>query len=98
MPDTRCGLQCAGCEYVEKCGCKGCIETDGHPFHGTCPVAQCCQNRGFVHCGQCPELPCSLLTQYSFDPVHGDTPGGARIETVRKWYSDEQKQTQPDII
>ena len=28
-------------EYKETCGCGGCIETNGHPFHGECPVAVC---------------------------------------------------------
>ena len=39
MIDSRCGLHCTGCEYKETCGCGGCIETNGHPFHGECPVA-----------------------------------------------------------
>ena len=83
--DTRCGLHCISCEYKETCGCGGCIETNGHPFHGECPVAVCCQSKGFVHCGECPDIPCELLTQYSCDPEHGDTPRGARIEQCKKW-------------
>ena len=88
--DSRCGLHCTGCEYIEKCGCKGCIETDGNPFHGACPVAACCQEKGYVHCGQCAKFPCALLTQYSCDPEHGDTPPGARIEQCRAWARDRQ--------
>ena len=68
MVDSRCGLHCTGCEYKETCGCGGCIETNGHPFHGECPVAVCCQNKGIVHCGGCPDIPCELLTRYSCDP------------------------------
>lgn len=83
--DTRCGLHCIGCSYKDPCSCGGCIATNGHPFHGECPVAICCQNKGFLHCGQCPSLPCKLLTEYSCDPEHGDTPQGARIEQCRKW-------------
>ena len=37
------------------------METSGHPFHGQCPVAICCQEKGFVHCGEYPQLPCDLL-------------------------------------
>lgn len=74
MIDSRCGLHCTGCEYKETCGCNGCIETNGHPFHGECPVAVCCQDKGFLHCGECSDIPCELLTQYSCDPEHGDTP------------------------
>ena len=80
MVDSRCGLHCTGCEYKEACGCGGCIETNGQPFHGECPVAVCCQEKGFIHCGECPDIPCELLMQYSCDPEHGDTPQGARIE------------------
>lgn len=78
--DSRCGLHCTRCKYKETCGCGGCIETNGRPFHGECPVAVCCQDKGIVHCGECPDIPCELLTQYSCDPEHGDTPRGARIE------------------
>ena len=85
MIDTRCGLSCADCEYREKMNCGGCIETMGRPFHGECPVAACCQEKGLAHCGQCGEFPCGLLTEYSCDPVHGDNPPGARIEMCRRW-------------
>ena len=89
MIDTRCGLCCAACEYREKTNCGGCIRTMGHPFHGECPVAQCCQEKKHVHCGLCAEFPCGLLKQYSCDPEHGDNPPGARIEACRRWAEDE---------
>ena len=44
MIDSRCGLHCTGCEYKETYDCGDCIETNGHPFHGECPVVVCCQN------------------------------------------------------
>lgn len=83
--DSRCGLHCTGCEYKITCGCGGCIETNGHPFHGECPVAVCCQNKGFVHCGECPDIPCELLMNYSCDAEQGDSPKGARINQCIKW-------------
>lgn len=83
--DSRCGLHCTGCTYKTTCGCGGCIETNGNPFHGECPVAKFCQNKGFTHCGECPDIPCNLLNQYSCDPEQGDTPQGARIEQCRRW-------------
>lgn len=89
MADSRCGLCCTGCAYKESNGCKGCIETEGHPFHGRCPVAHCCQEKGIVHCGDCPVFPCELLRQYSEDPVHGDTPPGARIIRCRQWHEQD---------
>jgi len=49
-------------------------------------IAQtCCQEKGFLHCGECPEFPCRLLQDFSSDPEHGDTPPGARIEQCRRW-------------
>ena len=89
MIDTRCGLNCAECGYREKMNCGGCIATMGQPFHGICPVAQCCQEKELVHCGQCGEFPCELLKQYSCDPEHGDNPPGARIEVCRRWAKGE---------
>ncbi len=90
MIDTRCGLRCEGCEYIESCNCGGCIATNGNPFHGACPVAECCQKKGYVHCGECPQIPCELLSQYSNDPEHGDNPPGARIEQCKRWRIDKK--------
>lgn len=87
MIDTRCGLSCEGCYYKDAYSCGGCIDTQGHPFHGECPVAICCQDKGFIHCGQCPDMPCELLSQYSNDPEHGDNPPGARIKQCKIWAS-----------
>lgn len=85
MADSRCGLLCSECSFKEQYNCGGCIETNGHPFHGECPVAACCQDKGFEHCGLCPELPCKQLYEYSCDKEHGDNPPGARIEQLKKW-------------
>ena len=88
--DSRCGLHCTGCEYKRTYGCGGCIETGGHPFHGECPVAVCCQNQGIAHCGECAALPCGLLRRYSCDPEHGDASPGARIEQCIRWAHRDQ--------
>lgn len=86
QPQSRCGLLCKVCSFREPYHCGGCIETQGQPFHGACPVAACCQQKGHVHCGQCAELPCDKLRAYSCeDPEHGDRPAGSRIELLRKW-------------
>ena len=88
MIDTRCGLKCEGCTFKEPCHCGGCIATNGQPFHGPCPVAACCQEKGHLFCGQCAQFPCALLTRFSADPEHGDTPPGTRIEQCRVWLRD----------
>ena len=54
---SRCGLLCKWCTYKESNGCGGCVETNGNPFHGECPVAKCCQEKGYAHCGECDNLP-----------------------------------------
>lgn len=87
---SRCGLLCMECGYRESFKCGGCIETNGHPFHGECPIAVCCQSKGYAHCGQCPELPCEPLYAYSYlDKEHGDNPPGARIERLKRWADGE---------
>ncbi len=83
MCDSRCGLHCNECNWKESHGCGGCIETRGHPFHGECPVAICCQTKGLVHCGECYLIPCDLLYSYSFDKEHGDN--GERIKQCIQW-------------
>ena len=83
---SRCGLLCTWCQYKESHGCGGCIETNGRPFHGECPIAICCQDKGYAHCGECPDMPCEKLREYSYDDTeHGDKPPGARISVCRAW-------------
>lgn len=88
MIETRCGLLCESCSWKEETNCGGCIATNGKPFHGECPIAVCCQDKGIVHCGECADIPCELLTSYSCHPEHGDSPHGARIEQCKKWAAE----------
>lgn len=82
MFDTYCGLRCSTCEFKEKSDCGGCIATGGHPFHGTCEVADCAVSKNKRFCGECENFPCELLKRYSFDKEHGDN--GARIEHCKE--------------
>ena len=83
---SRCGLLCKWCTYRNSHGCGGCVETNGNPFHGECPVAKCCQEKGYTHCGECADMPCEQLRQYSCDDAdHGDNPPGARLEICKAW-------------
>lgn len=81
---ARCGLDCGNCDWREKCNCPGCEAANGHPFHGDCAVALCSIAKGFSHCGQCPDLPCDLLTRFATDPEHGDSQG-SRILVLQSW-------------
>lgn len=82
---SRCGLDCTDCKFKAANGCGGCIDTNGNPFYGECQLAICCQNKGHVHCGECYDFPCELLTSYVNDPVHGDDPEHTRIDQCRLW-------------
>ena len=98
LPKTRkkitayCGLECKGCEFVESCGCGGCVATKGFPFHAEnepCPVAKCAMDHGVIFCGDCGEFPCKLLESFSYDKEHGDN--GARIQRCRDILAALQK-------
>ena len=83
---SRCGLLCKWCTHRESHNCGGCVETCGHPFHSECPVAKCCQEKGHIYCGECADMPCEQLRQYSYnDAEHGDNPPGARVEVCKAW-------------
>lgn len=93
MIDSRCGLHCSTCTFKEACGCGGCIETMGNPFHGQCRIAICCQDKGYTHCGQCPIMPCDKLIEYSYlDREHGDKPLGERVGVCRRWAAEDGQQ------
>jgi len=85
---SYCGLLCDGCSFKESHGCAGCIALKGKPFWGECPVAVCCQSKGYSHCGLCEEFPCDILRGFSCgDDEHSDKPPGARIAVCRAWAS-----------
>ncbi|BBF43051.1 hypothetical protein lbkm_1737 [Lachnospiraceae bacterium KM106-2] len=76
---SYCGLDCNECSYRELAGCQGCVATKGHPFYRECELANCAKSRQVRFCGECADIPCKMLTDYSNDEEHGDTPKGARI-------------------
>ena len=83
---SRCGLLCDGCTYKNSHGCKGCIALSGKPFWGECPVAKCCQDKGYTHCGECVYIPCEELRGFSCgEDEHSDKPAGARIAICKEW-------------
>lgn len=56
-----CGLNCNTCGFKDNCG--GCKATNGHPFGGSCIVAECCNSSECVNCGRAFEAPCKLKEQ-----------------------------------
>ena len=89
MVESMCGCICSSCEFVEKCGCKGCFASKGYPFHGECKFALCCMERGHTYCGQCAEFPCQKLTDFAYDPEYGDE-NGSVLEVLRRWKEAEK--------
>lgn len=83
MIESRCGIVCSACGFRETMGCAGCVQIR-KPFWGeSCPVKQCCEEKGYAHCGLCPAFPCGLLKQFAYDEKQGD--GGKRIEQCACW-------------
>lgn len=50
-----CGRDCQNCTYRAKTGCRGCLETEGHPFYGDCQVVRCCHGKGKQNCSECKD-------------------------------------------
>ena len=85
-PQSKCGILCKVLNNPACGDCKGCMEMDGKPFWGECPVAVCCIDKGYLHCGNCPDMPCDILHEFSCgDGEHCDKPKGARLEILKYW-------------
>lgn len=78
-----CGTYCGVCEWKDKMNCRGCQECQSNVFWGKCDKAECCIERGFEHCGHCPDIPCQKLLDLFNDPEHGDK--GARLSNLKNW-------------
>lgn len=64
-----CGTMCSECRYYPA-ECLGCQKIEGRVFwleytgESICDIYNCCLNqKEYVHCGQCKELPCSRYGQ-----------------------------------
>ena len=75
---STCGLRCDECEYYKET-CAGCRNVKGSTFWAVemmpakvCPLYDCAVNkRGYNHCGECDELPCTTFRQMK-DPSVSD--------------------------
>ena len=70
-----CGTHCASCGLYGK-KCPGCNAVKGKVFHAPagkpCPIFACCVHRKkLAHCGQCPDMPCTLW-RTTRDPALSD--------------------------
>ncbi|MCL2519278.1 MAG: pyridoxamine 5'-phosphate oxidase family protein [Oscillospiraceae bacterium] len=85
---SRCGLLCKWCKYKEPMNCPGCLALNGKASwcDDYCDVSKCCIDKGYFHCGECPDVPCENLRGLSYgDDEHNDKPEGARIAVCRAW-------------
>jgi len=48
-----------------------------------CVKAKCCLEKGYEHCGFCPELPCQWLVDMYAHPEWGDK--GSRLNNLKNW-------------
>ncbi len=80
---ARCGIYCGDCDYREKMNCPGCNKAEGKIFWGECKLAKCSISKGIVNCSECSDLPCAMLTEFSYDKEQGDN--GKRIENLEAW-------------
>jgi len=83
-----CGAYCGTCDWRAKTGCQGCQHHKGEMFYGTCRVAVCCSERGLLHCGLCPDLPCAPLQEAFSHPEHGDN--GERLANLKAWAQGDE--------
>ena len=58
---ARCGTYCGVCAWKDRIHCLGCQGQKGEMFFGPCDKALCCMEKGYEHCGLCPEMPCEKL-------------------------------------
>jgi hypothetical protein len=62
-----CGLYCGICSDFDAGRCTGC--TVGEPYDESCDIIRCARGRKLETCASCPELPCTLLIQFTADPI-----------------------------
>jgi hypothetical protein len=82
-----CGAYCGACEWKPKVNCPGCQAAKSKMFWGECQMAKCCLGKGYVHCGECSDVPCEGLQAIIRDPEHGDT--GQRLANLKAWARGE---------
>ena len=90
MMKSRCGTICdtKKCKEAYGIDCAGCLNISKPAWGDSCPVKDCCESRGYDHCGQCPEIPCDILNEFAYDKEHGDN--GKCIEQCRLWAQEEK--------
>jgi hypothetical protein len=84
-----CGTYCGTCEWKEKTNCPGCLASQSRPFWGQCKIAACAMEKGYAHCGVCPNMPCETLQSAFSEPEHGDN--GKRLINLKDWAQSKEQ-------
>ena len=90
MFESRCGICCNSCEGKADVNCKGCLNMAVPFWGGECEVKSCCEAKDFNHCGQCPGVPCEMLTNMGKEQGYDST---AKIAQCQKWAEEEAAET-----
>lgn len=79
---SKCGIDCGKCKLKDEYGCLGCDKMSIGYWGEKCEIKQCCEDKELEHCGICPEFPCELLLDISYDTDMGDD--GERLLNLKK--------------
>lgn len=82
-------MDCSKCSRKEEFGCLGCNEMQSGYWGEKCEIKECCEAKKLEHCGFCPDFPCEMLREISFDEELGDD--GERLLNAKKW-ADESRE------
>ena len=83
MFESRCGLKCSECKYIEIMKCTGCPNIKKPYWAKSCPIKNCVESKKLDHCGKCDKFPCKQLHEFAYDPATGSE--GTRIENLTDW-------------
>lgn len=66
---AKCGADCSDCDFFLGGSCGGCTASSDEDG---CDIYDCCAAKEHDNCGLCPDFPCDLLRDASFDEEDGD--------------------------
>lgn len=84
--ESRCGKRCSICPSRAEFNCDGCLSEKPFLASEECEIKLCCEKKGLEHCGDCPDFPCSMLKNMSYDEDDGDD--GEQILNCKHWHED----------
>ncbi|MDY6795098.1 MAG: DUF3795 domain-containing protein [Actinomycetota bacterium] len=83
-----------GLKSVEDIHCKGCLSDDLFIFCESCPIRECCKDKGIEGCHQCDDFPCEFIEKFPLEVgkrvIIRAIPYRREVGT-EKWVEDEEK-------